>query len=173
MLRKFVCYAQQVSTSMRIGKCSDAKTVGRIKLPLQKLTADVLDFCQMQQTGGWQQSLNITLFHRDVGGVAKVYQQLHGCFINVSDSYFCLSTFCQLPSEHGVEVWATCWQDHSVGKDFFLSNNENNIAQFSVFSQDIDGFQSVSGVLIRGVTQASRRWGSLHGISWFKAIHLW
>lgn len=172
MLRKLVCDAQQVPTGMRVGKRSDAETVRRIQLPLEKLAADVLDFRQMQQARCRQQSLNVALLHGDVGRVAKVYQQLHGRFVNVSNRHLCLPTLRQFSREHSMEVRAARRQDHAVGKDLLLSDNENDVAQFSVLSQHVDGFQGVARVFVGSVPQASWRRRSLHGVAGLKAIHL-
>lgn len=36
--------------------------------------------------------------------------------INVSYGHLCLPSLQQLRGEHGMEIWAACWQDHSVKK---------------------------------------------------------
>ena len=48
---------------MSISKSTNTKAVRRIELTLQKLAADILYFCQLQETGSREKSLNIAFLN--------------------------------------------------------------------------------------------------------------
>lgn len=63
VLGELVCNAEQLTARVRVGKGSDAQTIGRIQLPLQELAAGLLDLSQLEEAGCREQSLNIPLLY--------------------------------------------------------------------------------------------------------------
>lgn len=122
MLCELVSNPQQFTAGVSVSKSSDAQAIGRVQLSLKELAAGLLDLSQLEKASSWQQGLDISLFHSDLRGVCKVNQQFHGPFVDVSDHYFCLPRFCQLPSEHGSEVRAAGRQNHPVGIDLLCTD---------------------------------------------------
>lgn len=51
---------EQVAAGVRIGKAPDAQAVGGVELTQQELAAGVSDAIQLQEAGGWEQSLRGT-----------------------------------------------------------------------------------------------------------------
>ena len=125
---------------MRVGESAYTETIGRIQLALEKLTTNILYLSELQQASCRQQSLYVTLLHRDARRVAKVNQQLHGRLVNVSYRHFRLATLGQLASEHGVEVWRAGTENDAVREQFARADNEYDIAEFTVLAQHVDGF---------------------------------
>ena len=83
LLGVLVRLAEQVSTTVGVGKGPDSETVGRIQLLLEKVATNVLNLGQLEQTGGRKEGLNVRLFDDDRGRVAEVEQQLHGILVDV------------------------------------------------------------------------------------------
>lgn len=52
-----------------------------------------------------------------------------------------------------------------MSEDFFIFYNKDYIIKFFVFAQDIDGFQGVFGMFVRGVGQTCGGGGSVYFFS--------
>lgn len=142
---------------MRIGKRTNPKTVGRIELLLQEVAADVLYLGKLKQTRGRQKCLHVALLDHNRRRVAEVEEQLHRVLVDVAYRDFRLPTLGQLPREHRVEVGTARGQDDAVSEDLALADVENDVAQFAVLAQDVDGFEGVARVLVGVVGHACRR----------------
>lgn len=51
MLSEFIGDPEQLAAWMRVSKRSDPQAVRWVELPFQKLTANVLNFCELQKAG--------------------------------------------------------------------------------------------------------------------------
>lgn len=107
-------------------------------MPLEELAAYILNFDQLEEAGGRQESLDIGLLYYDVGGVAKVDEQLHGVLIDVSNGDLRLAGLLQFPSEHGTEVTAAGGENYSVGEYLPPADVEHHIAELSVAPQHVE-----------------------------------
>lgn len=67
MLGELVCYAEQLAAGVCVREGPDAQTVGGVQLPLEELTAGLLDLSQLEQAGSREQSLHISLLHSHLG----------------------------------------------------------------------------------------------------------
>lgn len=90
---------------MRICERSNAQTVLWIQLALEKLTTNILNLSQLEQTSSWQQALHVTLFDDYVTCITKVNEQFHCVFVDVSNRDFGLTRLFQFACEHGSKVW--------------------------------------------------------------------
>lgn len=72
VLGKLVCNAEQLAARVRVGKSSDAQTIGRIQLPLEELTAGLLDLSQLEKASSREQCLDVSFLysHLDAGRAA-------------------------------------------------------------------------------------------------------
>lgn len=67
MLGELVRDTEQFAAGVRVCKGPDAQTVGRVQLPLEELTAGLLDLSQLEQAGSGEESLHIPLLHSHLG----------------------------------------------------------------------------------------------------------
>lgn len=68
----------------------------------------------MNSLTGRQESLYIGFLNGDLWGVAKIDEQINSILINVTDWNFRQASLQQLRGEHGMEVRAARWEDHSA-----------------------------------------------------------
>lgn len=74
VLSELVCNAEQLATGVCICKGPDAETVGGIQLPLEELTAGLLNLSQLEQASCREQSLNVPLLYRHLGAERSGHQ---------------------------------------------------------------------------------------------------
>ena len=63
VLGELVGDAQQLAAGVRVGEGPDAQAVGGVQLPLEELTAGLLDLSQLEEAGGGQQRLHVAFLH--------------------------------------------------------------------------------------------------------------
>ena len=50
---------EELCACVQVSKCSDAQTVGGVKLRLQEFTTNLTNIIQLKETGCWQENLKI------------------------------------------------------------------------------------------------------------------
>lgn len=77
VLGELVCDTQQLAAGVRVGEGSDAQAVGRVQLPLEELTAGLLDLCQLEKAGCGEERLHISLLHSHLGTRGQNVRSIH------------------------------------------------------------------------------------------------
>lgn len=67
VLGELVRNAEQLAAGVRVCEGPDAQTVGGIQLSLEELTAGLLDLSQLEEAGGREQRLDVSLLHGHLG----------------------------------------------------------------------------------------------------------
>ena len=153
MLREFICDSEQVATRVRVSERTDTKAVGRIELSLEELTTNVLDLRELEQARRWQQCLHVALLNGHRRRVTEVNEEFHRGLVDVTNRHLRLPTLGKFTSEHSVEVRTTRRQDDTVGEDLALADEEDDVAQFALLTQHVDGLDRVTRVFVGVVRQ--------------------
>ena len=118
--------------AMLLGKVRDPDRVGRVELPLEKVTARVYHIRHLEHGGGRQQLAHGQLRHPDLAGVHEEEDARHRGRADALQLHARHLALLQAAGEHGLEVGARRGQHDLVRVERFLLHLERHVRQHVV-----------------------------------------
>ena len=119
----------KVPAVVAFGKMTDTETIGRVELIGEKFATDIDDALQLQQTRDAEQRLDVLLVHVDFRRVGEVDETFDCVRAHVTQGNARLTTLRQFAGEHRLEIGARRGENESMGDDFAIGDDENDVAE--------------------------------------------
>ena len=111
-----------------LGKQPRLDAVRLVQLGLEELEARAFDAIELEEVRGREEGVDVVVHQPDARRVREIDQSRELVLAHLVDVYRLTIGLRELADEHGLEVGATCGQDHLVGTYLHVIGDQGDVA---------------------------------------------